>query len=165
MAIFIETIWDQGELTLDRQTEPGWGESFSSLDDNAKSAAPLFCDALLASLRRSKLKLNLPEGDLEPLRSELQRWFVGLFKPREADIQDLNQRQAYPQRNRFQLPLSFLLCNLEIILRFGREVAALSPHSEQSLQRFMRSLSDELAQKQVGVEQGLDEVTGLLLLD
>ena len=129
------------------------------------AAAPQFCEAFLANLNRSKIVLDLPEADLESLKGELQQWFVGLFKTQNPDVQEADQTITRRQRSRYQLPLSFLLRNLGIILRYGREVAAHSPQSELSLRRFMNALSYELANKQVDVERRLEYVSTLLLLD
>jgi hypothetical protein len=156
MATLYETIQDHEELGFDPIHESSWSAG-ASLSDTAKAIAPQFCESVLAGLGRSKLVRRQTESDLESLRAELQRWFIALFNPRNPD--------GHPQRVQFQIPLSFLLQNLDITLRYGRKVTAFSPHSEQLLSRFIRSLSDELAKRQVDVEQHLEYVSGLCLLD
>ena len=132
---------------------------------HAEAAAPQFSGAILASLVSSPTAPNPQEHDLELLECELQHWFTSLFEPRIPNRQDRSNHKIRSKRNHLCFPLSFLLNNLEIILRFGHAITSLSPQSELSMQAFIKSLSYELAHKQVDTEQRLEFVSSLMLLD
>jgi hypothetical protein len=172
----VSNVWGETKLpcSFDRAVELNLPEILTAQPEtnllnlllaHAEAAAPQFSSTILANLVSSPTAPNPPEHDLELLTYELQHWFTSLFQPGIPTEPDRSNHKTRSQQNHLRLPLSFLLSNLEIILRFGREITLLSPQSELSMQAFIKSLSYKLANKQVDAEQRLEFVSSLMLLD
>jgi hypothetical protein len=131
----------------------------------ADAASPHFGSEMLYIILSSSEAMQLSPRDQDLIKSELQQWFLELFRPRRTRTLRFPNHDNRTTRSNFPLPLSFLLINLDIILKYGKEVTSLSEESEGAMHAFVRSLSIELAAKHVGVEQHLEVLTSLLCLD
>lgn len=133
------------------QPEPEY-HLLSQLLPQAEVTARAFSNEVLTRLANTPIILIMPVVDLGPLTYELRHWFTNLFRFQNPASQEILNPETESQQNQFHLPLSFLLNNLEIILKFGQEVTAQSSQSELSWRAFVESLSLEFARKQVDVE-------------
>jgi hypothetical protein len=135
----------------------------AELAPHAEAIAPHFSRAVIINLATSPIADRLPIREPELLKDELEHWFTTLFYPHNSGSQYISNNKTETQRSHSHLPLSFLLSNLEIILSFGHKVTSFSPQSELFSPAFVKSLSFELAKKQVDVEWRLEFVSNLFL--
>lgn len=162
-------LWSCGETELGAPHIPAQTENdsllLSSLRPHAEAVAADFGREILASFLESQTTFRFARPDLDLLESESQHWFIGLFSPPNFGYRGAHQNEFIFPPDRVHLPLSLLLNQLEIILKFGYKVTALSPQSERSWIAFSKSLSAEFARQRIYAEQHLEFVSELLLLD
>lgn len=122
----------------------------------AEATAPRFSWEVINRLAALPEAANLHQEQLDILKSALQRWFVSLYQPHLPGSSDAKVQSS-------QVPLTLLLSNFEIIIRYGREVAGHSLQNQAAMGAFLQSLSHELANRQLGVEQRLQFLSELLV--
>ncbi len=98
------------------------------------------------------------------LTDELQQWFVDMFTIQNPGDYDRRSRRLGSTRSSNQLPLPFLLGNLEIILLTGCEVTSQNPQIEPAFSAYIMIFAYELTKYQIDVEQRLEFISDLMLL-
>ena len=137
----------------------------SPLRPHAEAAASRFCRAMLSSFLPYSAIINPSTQEMKLLTDELQQWFVNLFTIHNPGDYDHRSRRLGSTRSSNQLPLSFLLGNLDIILLAGCEVTSQSPQIEPAFRAYVMKLAYELTKYQIDVEKRLDFLSELMLLD
>jgi hypothetical protein len=137
----------------------------SPLRLHAEATAPRFCRAMLASCLPHSAIFNPTTQEMKLLTDELQQWFVDLFTIHNPGDYDRRSRKLGSTRSSNQLPLSFLLGNLEIILLAGCEVTSQSSQIEPAFRSYVMKLAYELTKYQIDIEDRLEFMSELMLLD
>lgn len=133
---------------------------------DAEAAALHLCSVVSTGSLPASAYYPLSSQQMTRMTDDFQHWFINLF--------DIHDPAAAPNRHRIflrsqrkydDLPLSFILGNLDIVLQVGREVTSLSPHRELAYHTFIKRLSCELVEQQIRMEQRLELFSDLLLHD
>jgi len=165
-------LQDSGFRTADHNLSELMVDQFETMENllftlrlHAEAAAPRFCRAMLTGFLPYSAIINPSTQEMKLLTTELQQWFVDLFTIHNSGDFDHRDRRLGSTRSSNQLPVSFLLGNLEIILLAGFEVTSQSPQMELAFRAYVMKLACELTKYQIDVEQRLEFMSELMLLD
>lgn len=117
----------------------------ATLKPHAETIGPQLADAFYARLLAHPPAAEYVDGQIEHRKDTLQKWFVQLF---EGDYSSayVQSRMVIGQIHvRIGLPVRYPLAMMDVILRFGQEVARQSPQADIATAAFQKLLSLDIA--------------------
>lgn len=119
--------------------------ALADLKPQAEAIAPQLADAFYTRLLAHAAAAEYVTGQIEDRKMTLKNWFLQLFEGDYGSDYVQSRLNIGRVHVRIGLPVRYPLAMMDVILRFGQEVARQSPQPDKALVAFQKLLSLDIA--------------------
>ena len=117
----------------------------AALTAEAQAITPELSEAFYHRLLAYAPTAEYLEGKLGRLRVTLQNWFVQLFQGSYDQAYFQKRLKVGQTHVRIGLPIRYPLAMMDVMLKFGQQVASQSPRPQQAMTAFSKLLALDIA--------------------
>ncbi|RPI30336.1 MAG: hypothetical protein EHM70_14165 [Chloroflexota bacterium] len=134
-----------------------------SLEPYAHAAAPLLRSAICVRMANG-LYSSDPLA-YEVVRDRLHGWFLHLFQEERGPCKGRRYGPSGYSRYSCNIPLSYILQVMDLLLKYGEDITMHSSHPEQAWMAFLKRFAQNLSQYEAQEKQHQNMLTEMMLLD